>query len=125
MALGRLEVLVENSADDEAILGDLFDAIVDDVALRAAGKRLVGAQPKPGQMGSADIISMVLNPELVSALSACVTAWFATRKSRLTLKLRGSAGEATVEFEGSGVVTEKTVRRALDIAEGTVREAPG
>ncbi len=122
--MGRLELLVENSADDEAVLRDLYDAIVDDASLRPAQKGLIAAQPKPGQMGAEDIISIVLNPDLVSALSACVTAWFATRTSRLKLKVRGPAGGATLEFAGADVVTEETVRRALDIAEGTVREAP-
>jgi hypothetical protein len=121
--LGRLEVLVEKSDDNEAVLRDLYDAIVDDASLRPAQKSVIAAQPELGHMGSADIIAIVLNPDLVSALSACVTAWFATRRSRLTLKVRGPAGEAKVEFEGSDVITEKTVRRALDIAEGVFREA--
>lgn len=123
--MGRFELLVVDSGDDEGVLRDLYDAVVDDESLRPAQKNIVGASPVPGQMGGAvDILSVVLKPELITALSVCITAWFATRTSRLKLKVRGAGGEATVEFKGRDVVTEDTVRRAFEIAEGTVREAP-
>lgn len=123
--MGRLELLVVDSDDDEAVLRDLYEAVVDDGSLRPVEIKVVAATPAPGQMGGAvDVLSVVLNPELITALSACITAWFATRTSRLKLKVHGAGGEATVEFKGRDAVTAEAVRRALEIAEGAVREAP-
>ncbi len=120
----KLELFVYGSEDDEALIRDLYEAILDDASMRPARKEFVAAPAGPGQMGAHDVISLILNPEVVSALSACVTAWFATRKARFTLKLRGAAGEADIEVKGSDIVTEHIVRRALDLAEGITREAP-
>jgi hypothetical protein len=123
--MGRFELLVVDSDDDAAAQRDLYDAVVDDDSLRPVQKNIVAATPAPGHMsGAVDILSVVLNPELITALSACITAWFATRTSRLKLKVRGAVGEATVEFKGRDVVTEEAVRRAFEIAEGNLREAP-
>lgn len=123
--MGNLEIAVQGSDDDVAVLHDLYDALLDDESLRRVRKGVVPAEPEAGQMGAEDIIQMALNPDLLSALTACVTAWFATRKSKLKLVLQGHGGQATVEFDGVGAVTEKHLRQALDIAEGIVHEAPG
>jgi len=123
--MGNLEIAVQGSDDDVAALHDLYDALLDDESLRRVRKGVLPAEPEAGQMGAEDIIQMALNPDLLSALTACVTAWFATRKSKLKLVLQGHGGQATLEFDGVGAVTEKHVRQALDIAEGVVREAPG
>jgi hypothetical protein len=120
----KLEIAVQGSDDDAAVLHDLYDAFLDDESLRPVRKDIIPAEPESGQMGAEDIIQMALNPDLLSALSACVTAWFATRRSKLKLVLRGHGGQATVEFNGVGAVTEKHVQRAFDIAEGIIREAP-
>jgi hypothetical protein len=121
--MGKLEIAVQGSDDDDAVLHDLYDAFLDDDSLRPIRKGMIPAKPKAGQMGAEDIIQMALNPDLLSALSACVTAWFATRRSKLKLVIQGHGGQATVEFDGVGAVTEKHVRQALDIAEGITHEA--
>ena len=123
--MGNLEIAVQESTDDLGALQDLYNAVLDDESLRPLRKQLVPAQPAAGQMGAEDIIQVVLNPALLSALSACVTAWLATRKTKLKIVLNGRGGEATVEFEGTNAVTEQTIREALKIAEGTSREASG
>jgi hypothetical protein len=122
--MGNLEIAVQGSDDDVAVLHDLFDAFLDDNSLRRARKSVIPGKPQGEQMGAEDIIQMALNPELLSALSACVTAWFATRKSKLTLEIEGHGGRATVEFDGVRAVTEEHVRNAFEIVEGITREAP-
>lgn len=123
--MGNLEIAVQGSDDDVEVLYDLYDAFLDDDSLRQIRKDMIPAKPEAGEMGAAEIILLVmaLNPGLLTALTKCVTTWFATRRSNLKLKIRGPKGQATLEFDGKNAVTEKHVLQAFALAEGIDLEA--
>jgi hypothetical protein len=110
-------IAVVDSDDDITELHDLYAAILDDDELRTARKALVLGPVEADRMGVEEYVRLVLdNPALDTAVSTCVTAWLATRKSRrLKITVRAD-GSAEIEADGIRDVTPGDVRAALDAA---------
>ena len=107
---------ITNAEDDAAELNDLYSAILDDRQLRAAKKSLAPGQPGAGQMGAEEVIRIVLeNPGFYTAASTCVSAWLASRQSRLKVIIRAN-GSAEIEADGINPITATVVEQALNAA---------
>ncbi|QIS13671.1 effector-associated constant component EACC1 [Nocardia arthritidis] len=121
----ELLVAVHGADDDIAELHSLFEALIEDDELRAAGKRLEPGAAHPQTLGAEEIIRIVLDsPALWTALSTCVAAWLQLRRPRLRLKFtRPDGSTAEIEADDGQVVEEVQVQKAIDIARGTQDEA--
>ncbi|MBH0120021.1 hypothetical protein I0Q12_11040 [Rhodococcus sp. CX] len=115
---------IAGSQDDAEELRDLYAAILDDNELRTARKSVVQGAPKEGQMGAEDTIRLVVDsPALWTAVSSCVTAWLATRESRLRLVVH-AIRSSEIESDGHRDVTSAEVNQALiEASEGSRDEA--
>jgi hypothetical protein len=63
-----------DAEDEAAALHSLYSAVLEDDDLRRARKSLVTGQPREGEMGAEDIIRLVLDTDIVSAVASCLTA---------------------------------------------------
>jgi hypothetical protein len=108
---------VVGSDDDVTELHDLYAAILDDDELRTVRKALVRGPAEADWMGAEECVRLFLdNPALDTAVSTCVTAWLATRKSRRLKVTVRADGSAEIEADGIREVTPSDVRAALDAA---------
>ena len=71
-------------------------------------------------MGAEDIVRIALDGTAATAMATCVAAWINSRRSKLRLRVKGKKREVEIIVDGRGAVTKEAVKRALDIAEGTV-----
>ncbi|WP_157124999.1 effector-associated constant component EACC1 [Nocardia pseudovaccinii] len=114
---------ISDSEDDIEELHDLYEAIREDYELVGVRASLVHAPVPDGAMGVEDVLRLVLdNPGLDAAVSTCVTAWLATRKSR-RLKIIVRA-DKSVEIQADGIkdIAPEDVARVLNIARGEHRD---
>ncbi|MDN2497463.1 MULTISPECIES: effector-associated constant component EACC1 [Nocardia] len=105
---------IADSEDDAAELHDLYAAIIEDDELRSARKRLEAGQPGANRMGAEEIIRLVIeNPSLDAAVSTCIAAWLATRRSRRMKVIIRADRSVEVEADGIKSVTAADIQDAL------------
>ncbi|WP_433717181.1 effector-associated constant component EACC1 (plasmid) [Nocardia sp. CA-084685] len=122
--MSEFQISVTGTDDDVDALHDLYAVVIDDDQLRTVRKSLVPGEPQAGHMGAEDVIRLVLdNTALIAALATCTKSWLQSRKSTLKLTVQGPAGKAEVVADGVNVATTTAVRRAFEIAQGTIGEA--
>ncbi|WP_157227463.1 effector-associated constant component EACC1 [Nocardia asiatica] len=115
----ELHLYVSGADDTVHELNSLYRHLVEDDELLKVRKAVVHAPPRGDDMGSEEVIRLVLEPSVTAALSACVTAWI-TRKSRLRITVKGPGGSAEIEVDGHvKPATIDTVARAIEIAVGS------
>ncbi|WP_157514369.1 effector-associated constant component EACC1 [Nocardia concava] len=104
-----ITISITDAEDDVGELGSLFEAIVEDDDLRVVRKQLVSGAPDPDVLGAEDIIRLVVeSAPLMGAVTACVTHWLSTRRTKFTLKI----GDKSISVNGQ--VSEDLVRQALE-----------
>ncbi|MEU1208891.1 hypothetical protein [Nocardia sp. NPDC005825] len=104
-----ITISITDADDDIAELASLFEAIVVDDDLRAVHKRLISGEPVPDALGATELIKLVVeSAPLMGAVTACLTAWIASRTTKFTLKIGDS------EISVKGEVSEAVVRQALE-----------
>ncbi|MFD7846643.1 hypothetical protein ACFV4K_27360 [Nocardia sp. NPDC059764] len=104
-----ITISITDADDDIAELASLFEAIVVDDDLRAVHKRLISGEPVPDALGATELIKLVVeSAPLMGAVTACVTAWIASRTTKFTLKI----GDSEISVKGD--VSEAVVRQALE-----------
>ncbi|MEU1432215.1 hypothetical protein ABZ412_34635 [Nocardia sp. NPDC005746] len=104
-----ITISITDADDDIAELASLFEAIVVDDDLRAVHKRLISGEPVPDALGASELIKLVVeSAPLMGAVTACVTAWIASRTTKFTLRIGDS------EISVKGEVPEDVVRQALE-----------
>jgi hypothetical protein len=113
-----LRIAIAGARDDLDELHSLYEEILDDDGLRPVRKSIEHGRPSEGEMGAEEIIKLVLDPDMITAVSSCVTAWLTARRSRLRVVIQGEGGSASVDAEGPDAVTEETVTQALEAASG-------
>lgn len=108
---------ISDSDDDAEELHDLHEALRDDYELTGVRTSMTYAPPPAGAMGAEEILRIVFdNPELYVAVSTCVTAWFATRKSRRLKIIIRANGSAEIQADGIREITSAEVADALRLA---------
>lgn len=118
-------ISIAESDDDTYELHDLYRTILDDDELHEAGTSLITAAPRPGQLGADEWVRLVLdNPALDTAVSTCVTAWLATRKSRRLRIVLHAKGKIEIEADGVNAVSTADVLKALETVRGGQGDAP-
>ncbi|MFE5285431.1 hypothetical protein ACFRAQ_10720 [Nocardia sp. NPDC056611] len=104
-----ITISITDADDDIAELASLFEAIVVDDDLRAVHKRLISGEPVPDALGATELIKLVVeSAPLMGAVTACVTAWIASRTTKFTLRI----GDSEISVKGD--VSEDVVRQALE-----------
>ncbi|MEV0080583.1 hypothetical protein AB0H58_29590 [Nocardia neocaledoniensis] len=124
--MAELQISIVESTDDVAELRDLWSAILGSEDLRLVRKSFVPDRPVAGNMGAAEVVRLVLErPEFYPAVAAIVTAWLATRRSKLKVVFLAD-GAREIEFDGVRPTAAATVVEALTAAcEGRDDEAAG
>lgn len=108
---------IDGSTDDTGELHDLHEAIRDDHELVGVRSSLGPMSAPEGAMGAEEIVRIIFdNPALCTAVSACVTAWLATRKSRRLKVIIRANGTAEIQADGIKEITAAEVAEALRIA---------
>jgi hypothetical protein len=118
----ELSLSINASADDTSELQNLYSELVESDELQVVEKRLVRGQAGADELGGEDIVRLLLDPDLLSALATCVSAWISTRKTTLRLLVRGTSKSVELEVDSAKVITTDEVRRALEIAGNAVNE---
>lgn len=104
-----ITISITDADDDIAELASLFEAIVVDDDLRAVHKRLISGEPVPDALGASELIKLVVeSAPLMGAVTACLTAWIASRTTKFTLRIGDS------EISVKGEVSEDVVRQAIE-----------
>lgn len=104
-----ITISITDADDDIAELASLFEAIVIDDDLRAVHKRLISGEPVPDALGAEEVIKLVVeSAPLMGAITACLTAWIASRTTKFTLRI----GDSEISVKGD--ISEDVVRQALE-----------
>ncbi|GAB0108468.1 hypothetical protein JMUB6875_74850 [Nocardia sp. JMUB6875] len=115
-----ITISISDAEDDVGELGSLFEAIVEDDDLRVVRKQLVSGVPDPDVLGAEDIIKLVVeSAPLMGAVTACVTHWLSTRRTKFTLKI----GDNSISVNGK--VSEDLVRQALEKVSAEQKQLEG
>ncbi len=108
---------IDGSADDIGELHDLHEAFREDYDLVGVRAALLPTSAPEGAMGGEEVIRIIFdNPALCTGVSACVTAWLATRKSRRLKIIVRANGTAEIQADGIKEITTDQVAEALRIA---------
>lgn len=114
--MAEITLCIQDAPDPQGETRALYEAITEDGRLRQGRKELRAEPGEIGDMGAGEVISFATeNKDVLLAMASCISAWLATRRSKLTVVLRGHGREATVNAEGVGVANEEAVRQALEI----------
>lgn len=120
----EFRISVAGTDDDVAELHDLYASLLDDDELQTAHKTVELGQPGRGEMGAEDIVRLIVdNPGLDTAISTCVTAWLATRKSRRLKLIIRANGSAEIQADGITRIAPEDVAQALKLAREEHRSA--